>query len=540
MEQRGITQVLPLTIFIFMINKIDLLNQASIKSFDTESDLAIIKNFTRTCIKMLGADFGYVWWKTKDPHRYERIYSHGKLPFDPPHPRRHGTNYMSERKRSPHFVPRVYKHPLKKYNVSAHLKSYVIIPIFFQRQRYGSLVVCFKKSHLFSPEEKILCTTLGNTLAQAITIHRLTFDLKDFKNRFDRTLDSVFIFHRSTFQIEYANMGAVRQLGFSHEELLQKTLFNIQPKINKSQFRKLLIPLIFNRKESLTIETILETKTGENIPVELFLQLSGSPGESQKFLTIVHDLTSYKKAERDSQKLLRQKDEFFNIASHELKTPVTTIKGFAQILSEKIEKEKGDPTTKYFLNKINVQADKLSRLVNDLLDISRLETGKLKVEKSRFELNRLIDRSMEDLKMSIKDHAINFKSDTRFWVHADYEHIERVLVNVVNNASKYSAAGTKIKICLRQKDKNTVAVEVEDFGIGIAEKDRAKIFNRFFQSKSSSGTGPGMGLGLYISRAIIKYHGGNLDFETKTKTKGTIFHFTLPYVRCVKTKKQRG
>ncbi len=252
-------------------------------------------------------------------------------------------------------------------------------------------------------------------------------------------------------------------------------------------------------------------------------------------------LSYYKKAERDSQRLLKQKNEFFNIASHELKTPVTTIKGFSQMLTERLEneKKKTDPTTKYFLNKINVQVDKLSHLVNDLLDVSRIETGKIKSEKVNFELSGLVNRTVDDLRIIIGNHPISFKSDYKFWVHGNQEHIERVLTNLINNAAKYSPSHAKIKVCLTLKNE-WLRVEVEDFGFGIKEKDKAKVFNRFFQSKDNyQGAFSGMGLGLYIANSIIKYHGGSIGFESKKKTKGTIFYFTLPYYKYRKLSKKK-
>ena len=235
-----------------------------------------------------------------------------------------------------------------------------------------------------------------------------------------------------------------------------------------------------------------------------------------------------KKTERDSQKLLKQKDEFFNIASHELKTPVAAIKGFVQILNQKMKKV--SPETSYFLDKINLHTDKLSRLVNDLLDVSRIETGKLKFKKITFELSDLLKEVIEGVDVALPHHSISFKNSHRFWIRGDSEHIERVIINLLTNAAKYSPVGSKIKVSLEEKD-GKARVNVEDFGIGINKKDQLKIFKRFFQSKDSSKSSglPGLGLGLYIAREILKHHGGELHFESKRESKGSIFYFLLPY-----------
>ncbi len=248
-------------------------------------------------------------------------------------------------------------------------------------------------------------------------------------------------------------------------------------------------------------------------------------GNSAAQVLTLHRAT--KKAEKNSQKLLRQKDEFFNTVSHELRTPATTIKGFSQILLEK--SEKSDKNTKHFLERMNNQVDKLSRLINDLLDVSRIETGKMIFQKRNFELKSLIRQVITGLKVAIPSHPITFKSDYHIYVHGDSEYIERVIINLITNAAKYSPQGSKIKICLREKDGKAV-VEVEDYGFGVSKKDKAKIFNRFFRSNHSNRKNlPGLGLGLYIANSIVKEHGGKLDFKSKTKSKGMVFFFTLPY-----------
>ena len=238
--------------------------------------------------------------------------------------------------------------------------------------------------------------------------------------------------------------------------------------------------------------------------------------------------TFHKKTEKNAQRLLKQKDEFFNIASHELKTPVAAIKGFVQILNQKTKGANAE--TSYFLSKINLHTEKLARLVNDLLDVSRIETGKLKFKRMTFELYNLLEEVIEGVNITLPHHSISFKSNHRFWISGDSEHIERVIINLLTNAAKYSPVGSKIKVSLEERD-GKARVNVEDFGIGIAKKDQQKIFKRFFQSKDSSKTSglPGLGLGLYIAREILKRHGGELHFESKRQSKGSIFYFLLPY-----------
>jgi len=238
-----------------------------------------------------------------------------------------------------------------------------------------------------------------------------------------------------------------------------------------------------------------------------------------------------KKTEKYSQKLLKQKDEFLNIVSHELKTPVTTIKGFSQVLSQELEK-RGDKKTRYFLSKINNQVDKLTHLINDLLDVSRIETNRQIFRESTFELEKLIKQVIEELKMSITSHPISFKSSHKIWLHADSQYIEQVMINLITNAAKYSPPRSRIKVTLGEKNKRA-SIEVEDFGYGIPKKDKTKIFSRFFRSKDSNReNSQGLGLGLYIANSISRHYGGELDFREKPRGKGVIFSFNLPYVKC--------
>ncbi len=511
--------------------KIALLNNTTLESLAERDKLVIVKNFTEVGLQILKADFAFAWWKSDNTQKYNLAYKTPNTPYTPNPPRKRGGNYRVQKSKKPLFISDVSKETYsKRYDISPYMQSYCIVPIFFKKHNYGNVVFCFKEKNIFSNEHKTLCSSLGNSLAQTITIHRLYFNLKDFKNRLDHTLDSVFIFDSKTYKIEYSNLGAVRQLGFAGSELLKKSIIDLQPNIDIIKFRSLISPLIFKKRDSITFETTLKTKKGKKIPVELFIQLSGSLEGPKKFLSIVHNLTQRKKVEMEAQKLLKQKDQFFGIASHELKTPVTTIKGFSQMLSEKLKNIK-DEESRYFLSKINNQVEKLDHLINDLLDVSRIETGKLKFEKKEIELSALTHGLVENFQYIITSHSLSFVSEGSFWVEGDTQRIEQVITNLITNAVKYSPADSKIIVSLKAKD-GKARIEVEDFGFGISEKDQEKVFNRFFQSKHKNRKiYPGLGLGLYIAKTIIKHHGGELNFVSK-KSGGTIFYITLPYTKC--------
>ncbi len=383
-------------------------------------------------------------------------------------------------------------------------------------------------------------TTINQSTLEALEEIDATKIIERFTNTAKEILSADFGFmfwkleNQDKYQIAYVSPETPykpklpRKKGYNYKASVGRIPYFISnPKRDLLPFMKslVIIPIFYKNHQYGNIVICYKEK---RVFTEAERSLTMALGNSAAQVLTIH--RSHKKAERDYVKLIKQKDEFFNIASHELKTPVTTIKGFTQILGEIIGKDVNK--AKYYLEKINRQSDKLSRLISDLLDISRIENGKLIFEKKTFELEELIEHTVEGLRVAIGAHPLSFKSDAKFWVRGDSHRVEEVLINLITNAAKYSPPKTKIVVALYKKD-NMAVVEVEDFGYGISEKDKQKVFNRFFQSKNEHTKNlSGLGLGLYIANSIVKHHGGTLNFTTKTESSGTIFYFTLPYFKC--------
>ncbi len=224
--------------------------------------------------------------------------------------------------------------------------------------------------------------------------------------------------------------------------------------------------------------------------------------------------------------LERNKDEFINMASHELKTPITSLKIFTQVMSKKLDLGQFVEARRY-INKIDAQTYKLVSLITDLLDLSRIQTGKLRIEKEAFNLNALIDETVEETQGTTKIHEIVKKGDIARMVYADRYRIYQVLINLLTNAIKYSPEGGKITITVEQV-RDDVVVSVEDKGIGIEEKFLEKVFERLYQvTDPREKTYPGLGVGLYISSVIVRRHGGKMWVQSK-KDRGSTFYFSLP------------
>lgn len=243
-----------------------------------------------------------------------------------------------------------------------------------------------------------------------------------------------------------------------------------------------------------------------------------------------NNLLGYVKIARDmtEQKLLeQQKDEFISIASHELKTPVTSIKAYTEFLSDTF-KDAHDEESLELINKLNTQIDRLTKLINSLLDTTKIAEGQFIIQTEKFNLKTLIENCIKELQHTTHLHKIILNSEEKIFITADKERIIQVITNLISNAIKYSPKAGEILVnIVRAKD--GIQVSVKDFGMGIPEDVKDRIFDRFYRVRNALiNTYPGMGLGLYISATIIKRLGGKIWVESK-QGNGSTFYFVLPY-----------
>lgn len=220
-----------------------------------------------------------------------------------------------------------------------------------------------------------------------------------------------------------------------------------------------------------------------------------------------------------------RKDDFISIASHELKTPVTSVRGYLQILKKRV-KTVGLKSELGLINKTLEQIDRLNSLVEDLLDVSKIQSGKLDLKLSYFDFNKLVKETVELYQHTSKLHTIKSFGRIKDKVYADRDRLGQVLINLITNAIKYSPGGKRVIVRVEEIN-NQLRVGVEDFGIGISKKNQEKLFDKFFRVADSEETKPsGLGMGLHICSEIIKRHGGRIWVESE-EGKGTIFYFEL-------------
>jgi len=238
-------------------------------------------------------------------------------------------------------------------------------------------------------------------------------------------------------------------------------------------------------------------------------------------------LAAEQSARESAEVALRVRDEFMSIASHELKTPLTTLSGYAQLVLRRFSKqgELDQQRVVEALESIKTQADKLGRLLGHLLDLSRLDEGKLSLERTATNLAALVEEVVQTARGWSTRHAIQLVAPTTLLANVDGLRIEQVLVNLIDNAVKYSPDGGQIDVAVTQRGA-LVEVSVRDHGLGIPRDQRGHIFERFYQAHSERHRS-GLGLGLFISRQIVELHGGRIRAEFP-RGGGTRFVVRLP------------
>jgi signal transduction histidine kinase len=223
-----------------------------------------------------------------------------------------------------------------------------------------------------------------------------------------------------------------------------------------------------------------------------------------------------------------KKTEFLSIASHELKTPLTTIKAFAQLAI--VEGDALPENIKMYLSKIHLQSEKLNKLVQQLLDISKVESGQLDFTMEEVPMNGYIRDTVGLISKSIPTNPISIELCGEVIARVDRLRLEQVFSNLLVNAAKYSKERSPIRISTMLDGDKVLRVSVTDEGIGMSDQNIKRVFEKFFRAEEISRSYSGLGMGLYIASKIIHAHGGRIWIDSELDV-GSTFHFSLPYVR---------
>lgn len=244
--------------------------------------------------------------------------------------------------------------------------------------------------------------------------------------------------------------------------------------------------------------------------------LKNNEGKILKWIGALTDIHEQKTREQ-------KKDEFISIASHEMRTPLTSAKGYLELLLLTINT---DATEHLYAHKAMQSLERLQYFVTDLLDASKIQNGKLDYNIGQFNFNELVDDVAESIQLISKTHRIQKNGTGPGIINGDRDRLRQVLVNLLTNAIKYSPGADTVIVSISEKD-DSVQVAIQDFGVGIPQQHLDRIFERYYRVQDHARTFKGLGIGLYISHDIVKRHHGNMWVESEPG-KGSIFYFTLP------------
>ncbi len=360
-------------------------------------------------------------------------------------------------------------------------------------------------------------------LQQEVT--NLKIENKVYKESHDR-FSKVFELSRlgkkiinNDLEILQVNQSLVTLLGYDRkEEIIGTKIFDYAPEDRREDWRFLQEKLWAKLTPSFSIETCLIKKDGSLIWCQVTSILIPEKGRSLGY-TIIEDVT-------EQHKLRLEREGFISVASHEFKTPITSLKATVQLINRKLN-GKVDKIPEVI--KLGISAErhvtKLMHLVQDLLSTTKIEQGQLALNKTLFTLSDVIDGCCGHIDLG-GDYKIVFQGDHSTKVFADQYKIDQVLVNLVNNAVKYAPESKDIIISVEHVEGQT-KVSVIDKGPGIDAEDQVRLFERFNRGKKPKNDNSGLGLGLYISSEIIHRHSGKMGVESIIG-KGATFWFTLP------------
>lgn len=321
--------------------------------------------------------------------------------------------------------------------------------------------------------------------------------------------------------IQLVNNAFVKKFKIQKKSLIGKPLY--ANKRENQQVKKLINRLKRLSKGGRSFREFELTYPFRRIGERTFLvnakQIAYDSSHLPRILLSIADITQRKLIER-------QKDDFVGYVTHELKTPITSLLAFLQLL-QGYHKTTGDKKSQFLLAKASGQLERLTNLLNSFTHVYKAQTGMLDLQKEKVDLYELVKETVEMFQYTTSSHAITIHGRTTTIIYADKERLRQVFSNLLINAIKYSPNAGSIIVRIREERKNII-VSVQDFGPGVPKEVQNRIFERFFRVNNKKEYSiKGLGLGLYIALEIIKAHKGKLWIES-TEGKGAIFSFSLP------------
>ncbi|KKK45605.1 MAG: Signal transduction histidine kinase, partial [Candidatus Lokiarchaeum sp. GC14_75] len=354
---------------------------------------------------------------------------------------------------------------------------------------------------------------------------------KKYRDLFENSPSSIILVDLDG-KIVDCNSASEFLTGYNKADLLNHNVSNLELFFEDSlDLIKKNFKLLIDGEEANQLEVKSKTKNGKIIWIVIIASLI-SIAERKYIQAILHDITEIKKIERELNEISQLKSELLERTSHELKTPIISIKGFTELLLE-LHKEKFDTETILILDEIKDGTLRLQTVINKLLESSLLDSGKTHFEPSQEDLSFLIRFCVKNLRGLAKTRNIfvNLDIANKIILNFEKERIYEVITHLIINAIKYTPPYGEIKIQTKNKGTNVI-VSVQDNGIGLSVDERRKLFKQFGKIERY-GQGwdigiEGTGMGLFTSKKIVELHGGKIWVESEGRNRGSTFYFSLP------------
>jgi len=317
---------------------------------------------------------------------------------------------------------------------------------------------------------------------------------------------------------------------YGDQNYIGKSSEHMHPELQFAKIREI-EQQVLRTGETVVAKTFLIQNTNRENEISdywfdmIFTPVFTANGDIDGIAFFGFDVTDLLKAQQATKDLMQRKDEFMSIASHELKTPITSIQGFLQLALKLAKKSQSADQMLNFIEKANRQLVNLTSLVNDLLDVTKIQAGKMQFNYGHFNVKEMLEECIGDIQNTGKHEVIIEHADD-VEVYADQHRIEQVINNFLSNAIKYSP-DHKTVVIFTSLTGSELRITVKDFGLGIPADKTEQVFDRFFRVNDTSSMISGLGLGLYISSEIVRRHGGTIGVDSVIN-EGSEFWFQIP------------
>ncbi|HSN19711.1 MAG TPA: ATP-binding protein, partial [Usitatibacter sp.] len=357
----------------------------------------------------------------------------------------------------------------------------------------------------------------------------------------EKSLNEIYMFDTASLRFTYVNQGALRNLGYTMEQMRHMTPLDIKPEFTASSFRAMLRPLLDGSQEKHVFYTAHRRSDASDYPVEVHLQCVSHAGQ-RVFVAIILDITERRKAEqalreshekveaalREAERANRLKDEFLATLSHELRTPLSSILGWTQIL-RRGARDPADLARALDIIERNARAQ--TKLIEDLLDMSRITSGKIRLEVHAIQPIAFVEAALETVRPAAEAKGIRVEKSLdpeAGPVSGDPARLQQVAWNLLSNAIKFTPTGGRIAVALRRVG-SRVELSISDTGVGIEPHFLSQVFERFSQADASTTRRHGgLGLGLAIVKHLVELHGGTVYADSAGPGLGATFTLELP------------